>query len=554
MPSFRSEAIADLAHQLTLSPKRLRPSQIQGIEAVLEKAKLEQSYPFEWVCYLITGYQKRSADPSSAIPGETLVSDLVLLAEFLSRKARLSLDSLSEEVLSQEEVAERLRVSTKTLRRWRRRGLLGIRVVYQDEVSRLVFPKKGVDRFVEQNGDLVRKASNFSQLSVEEKNFIIARARELVTEQRMRLHETAKQIAAEMGRAVETVRYTIRRHDAENKAEALFVEGGRPVLTAKQQSLWRAYQDGEPIERLARVFEMDVPKIQRMLNEAQVLLWQQSPPECVYNAAFDAPGAAEMILQGPDFVDGGVSRTESPDLPSYLKALYLVPLLSAEQEADLFRRYNFLKHQATKKIERIEACEAADQDVTEVCGLFRRFENIRERIVRANLRLVVSVAKKHVGFSGDFFEVVSDGNMSLMRAVEKFDYARGFRFSTYATWAIMKNYARSIPEQRYHQARMATGQDEMLAAAPDTHNGLQLVSDREDVRQQIRQGLEQLTSRERAVVMGHFGLGSDQGENLTLEEIGRRFGVTKERVRQIEKRAIAKLRGLLSPALADQVA
>jgi len=80
---------------------------------------------------------------------------------------------------------------------------------------------------------------------------------------------------------------------------------------------------------------------------------------------------------------------------------------------------------------------------------------------------VVSIARRHVGRAPCFFEIVSDGNLSLMRAVEKFDYARGFKFSTYASWAIMRNYARTIPEQMYQSARLVTGVDEALAATPD---------------------------------------------------------------------------------------
>ena len=86
----------------------------------------------------------------------------------------------------------------------------------------------------------------------------------------------------------------------------------------------------------------------------------------------------------------------------------------------------------------------------------------KNQIIRANLRLVVSIAKRHVGPDENFFELVSDGNMSLMRAVEKFDYARGNKFSTYASWAIMKNFARTIPDEHRHRDRFRTSQAEMF--------------------------------------------------------------------------------------------
>ena len=94
----------------------------------------------------------------------------------------------------------------------------------------------------------------------------------------------------------------------------------------------------------------------------------------------------------------------------------------------------------------------------------------KNQIVRANLRLVVSIAKRHVAPDQNFFELVSDGNMSLMRAVEKFDFARGNKFSTYASWAIMKNFARTIPDEHRHRDRFRTSQAEMFAATQD-HRG-----------------------------------------------------------------------------------
>jgi len=112
--------------------------------------------------------------------------------------------------------------------------------------------------------------------------------------------------------------------------------------------------------------------------------------------------------------------------------------------------------------------------------------------------------RRHVGRSSCFFEVVSDGNLSLMRAVEKFDYSRGFKFSTYASWAIMRNYARSIPEQMYQAARLVTGSDEALAIAPapDTSSQDTVI---EGARHLIQKGLTFLSERERDIVVRHYG-------------------------------------------------
>ncbi|MFN0056137.1 MAG: sigma-70 family RNA polymerase sigma factor, partial [Planctomycetales bacterium] len=167
---------------------------------------------------------------------------------------------------------------------------------------------------------------------------------------------------------------------------------------------------------------------------------------------------------------------------------------------------------------------------------------VKNLLIRSNLRLVVSIAKKHVKPGGNFFEMVSDGNISLLKAIEKFDYSRGFKFSTYASWALMKNYARSIPAENSYQDRYRTGSDEVFSASVD-HRSDQF--EQELVNQHQHEALmgilNRLDERERNIIMYRFGLNHDT-EPQTLEQLGGRFGVTKERIRQLEARALSKLR------------
>jgi RNA polymerase sigma factor (sigma-70 family) len=138
--------------------------------------------------------------------------------------------------------------------------------------------------------------------------------------------------------------------------------------------------------------------------------------------------------------------------------------------------------------------------------------------------------------------MVSDGNMSLIRAIEKFDYTKGNKFSTYATWAIMKNYARSIPAEYTLLDRFRTGNDEVFHASPDDRGNQyeeEFVNSKQ--HQVIMSILEQLDDRERSIITHRYGL--EHGtEPLTLEQVGAKFGVTKERIRQLESRALQKLR------------
>ena len=554
MAKFFNSDLSDLTHQLTLSPRRLRMEQIHAIEELLGMVEPSRAYPYEFICHRITKFQKHGGTAAGAsVPGKALIDDLVTMAEVLSRKANLGVLELDESFKLHQEAADALHVSTKTVRRWRSRGLMGIRAVCEDGVNRLVFLRSTLDRFVKQNQDLVAKGAAFKQLTQIERDHLVDRAREILRAKTLKLHTIARTIAEETGRAVETVRYTLRRYDESNPETALFVGPAKSAACRREEAIWHCRESGESIEAIARAYECDPADIHLVLRQVEVRRWRESPPEYIHNEIFAAPGADAIVLE----VSEPPARSDKlpavpKGLPTYLRALYRTPLLTAEQEQDLFRRYNYLKYKSARMIAKIDADEPVAGACDEVRSLTDKADEIRRRIVEANLRLVVSIAKKHVGWSPNFFEVISDGNVSLMRAVEKFDYARGYKFSTYATWAVMKNYARSIPTQHYYTTRFVTGQDLVLDSAPDHNETPVLQSDNRTVRAKIAEALAKLTERERTIVSGHFGL-ARAGTAATLEELGKVFGVTKERVRQIEKRALAQLREILAPSLIDAI-
>jgi len=555
MAKFYNSDIADLTHQLTLSPRRLRMEQIRGIEKLLELVEPDRAYPFEFVCYRITEYRKRGqASTGYSIPGKALTSDLVAMADMLSRKANLEVGELDEAYKTHQQVADELEVSTKTIRRWRSRGLMSLRVVFEDGVNRLAFLQRTIDRFVRQNKDLVAKGTSFKQLTDLERDRIIERARELRARRPIKLHAAARVIAEETGRAVETIRYTLRRHDEAHPENAMFAGNGQAAFNERHLAMWRCHEAGESSASIGRAFDCTSEEIEHILRYVQARKWSQLPWDYVPSELFDAPNADALILEAAEPPTAAAQKPRLPkDTPAYLQSLYRTPLLTAQQEHDLFRRYNYLKYKVSKALKKLDLEEMTESQFEVVSGLVAQVDDLRQRIIGANLRLVVSIAKKHVGWSPNFFEIISDGNMSLMRAVEKFDFSRGTKFSTYATWAIVKNYARSIPEQLYRASRYVTGQEEVLEAAPDRQVESTSESDRDRVRELITAGMDELDEREREIVSSHFGLGGRVG-TLTLEQLGQRFGVTKERIRQIERRALARLREVLAPSLVEALA
>ena len=281
----------------------------------------------------------------------------------------------------------------------------------------------------------------------------------------------------------------------------------------------------------------------------------------------------------------------------YLKEIGRVPLLNAAQEVDLAQR--------------VEAGLFAAEKLTQTVGLplalCRDLEAValdgtgaKKRLVEANLRLVVSIAKRYVGRGMLFLDLVQEGNLGLIRAVEKFDYTRGYKFSTYATWWIRQAITRAMADQgrtiripvhmveqinkllRVQRAlAQALGRDptpeevgreldltpdrvreiQQIAQEPvsldtpigeqdDSHFG-DFIEDADAVmppdaasflllKEQLATLLHELTEREQKVISLRFGLGG--GHPRTLEEVGAEFGVTRERIRQIEAKTLAKLR------------
>ena len=277
----------------------------------------------------------------------------------------------------------------------------------------------------------------------------------------------------------------------------------------------------------------------------------------VANDEFERRDAAEEIF-GPEPPESTVTLKKPPTgLPSYLRSLYRTPLLTREQELYLFRRYNYVKYLAAgaqRRLRDAASPRAADMDRLE--SLLEEAGQLKTRLVKGNLRLVIHIVKRCNDNFANFFELVSDGNLALIQAVEKYDYARGVKFGTYATWVIRRRFARVIPQERSHKSRFVTGtEDLMFISVAHGVNQAENPVERElksVVPQWIEDGLQQLPDREREVIQRRFGVGSSSVAQ-TLKEVGHDLGITKERVRQIETRALAKLQRLISPEAVEVV-
>jgi RNA polymerase primary sigma factor len=317
-----------------------------------------------------------------------------------------------------------------------------------------------------------------------------------------------------------------------------------------------------------------------------------------------APGTKEPVsrlgkLGEPAARTEGATEIGSFDpVRMYLKEIGKVPLLTADQEVTLAKRIEAGLH-AAERIEEpngyLSEEERASFEAVATDGALAK-----RQLIEANLRLVVSIAKRYVGRGMALLDLVQEGNLGLIRAVEKFDYTKGFKFSTYATWWIRQAITRAIADQArtiripvhmvetmnkvlriQRQMLQELGREpsvEEVAAkvemTPDRVREIQRIAQEpvsletpvgeeddsflgdfvEDpaaiapataaaralLTEAIVEALEELNDRERQVVRLRFGL--DDGQVRTLEEVGKEFGVTRERIRQIESKTLAKLR------------
>jgi RNA polymerase primary sigma factor len=528
--------------QVRFAPREKKLDQVAQAERLLGELDPTRAYPYEYICYRLTNYRPESY-PDLRLSGQEASHDLRLFVEDVSESADVPVDSAGEQVLTVEELAERFHVSTKTISRWRRHGLVSRRFVV-DGRKRVGFLQSSVERFVERNQERVRRGSHFSQLTDEERAMIIERARRLARAGGCPADVT-KRLSRKTGRSTETIRYTLKQFDHDHPEAAVFPESHGPLQQEAKRKIYQQHQHGESVEVLAKRFCRTRTSIYRIIAEMRARRIFELPLEFIASDVF----ARVRSHRAEERVRGPVPESEVPPkkarlpsgLPPYLASLYEVPLLARRQEAHLFRKMNYLKYKAARLRAKLDPARPRRNLMDQIERLYDEAISTKNQIIRANLRLVVSIAKRHVAPAQNFFELVSDGNMSLMRAVEKFDYSRGNKFSTYASWAIMKNFARTIPDEHRLHDRFRTSQAEMFAATEDRRTDqIEQESAQNRREAKVAKMLECLDEREQKIIVRRFGL--QHGQELTLRQVGAELGVTKERIRQIEARALSKLR------------
>ena len=289
---------------------------------------------------------------------------------------------------------------------------------------------------------------------------------------------------------------------------------------------------------------------ERVLNEVLA-----GPMDYIDSDVFRRSDAEEYVY--------GLEEVERPDVSWYRPLMEdLIPrrgrietprqgksvLLTAAQERVLFLKFNYARFRMRSIQIELDGRRPNLTTAREILRWHAAAENFREQIAETNLALVLAMAKRIRIMDGEFADLVSEGNMALMRSVDKFDCGRGFKFSTYACRAILKAFSRHGMKSTRHRQRFPTDFDPAFEKSDfvETRRAEQIADSAEEVRHIMDKNCAELTSVERTVILHRFGIGaSPQAPPLTLEQVGQMIGVTKERVRQIQNKALAKLREVI---------
>lgn len=547
MSRYRLDSICSLARQLAFAPLDVRDRQIAAAEELLISLDPTRAYPLDYITFRVTGFQTKTQEVSAELlTGIALQHDLGLLIEKVSDTLNQRTADRAEPVLTIDDLTEKFNVTSKTIQRWRRRGLPARRFIFADQKRRVGFRLSIVEQFLATHRQCVEAKANVSEVDTRELDQMIARARWLAVHGGCSEDEIARRIARKFNRSPLTIQHTLRKYDQDHPALAILPHAARSLTVGDRATMRLALQNGDSLRSIASSLGRSRTAVYRVALDERIDRAMERKVRFIDDPLYHQPAAesqlkqmvsAETIESSPSS-DQTREQTRVPsDLPAYFKELWRCPLLTSAQERALFLQFNFYKYRYNQLRRALDRAKARLRDLAELDQALADATDVKNRIVRSNLRLVVSVARKHVRGNVTLMELVSEGNIILLRAVESFDTTKGHKFSTYATFALMKGFARAVP-QMLSQSRRATTVHfpEDLVDRSESIDGVL------DARDQVRQLLSQLAADEQRVVEAQFGL--TDGRAMDESILAAEMGISCRQVRAIGRGALAKLRNL----------
>lgn len=538
---FKIAAIGDLLRQLEFAPPTTRLRQMNAAERLIGDIERQQNYPQEFIIYRITGYRSDLVEEPVTFVGQALLPDLITLVQALSEPLDLKSDHEGRLALPLSELAGQLNVSHKTIQRYRKQGLVCHYVIFSDGSSKLACFQDALERFVSGHRQQLDKAAAFTRLEGPVEVQIVEQARRLRDAEHLSLNEAALRLARQHGRAHETIRMMLRRHDR-RASDPIFVEPG-PLTPRDILLIHRAWIRGVEPGRLAERFGKTRPTIHRAINRRRAELLGALKLRFIAMPTFDLPEAAEVILSAPAVVSGLDQPALDRDAIGLIEWARRAPEVPLDLEHALLAAHNFLKRRSAAAIEaRGEWPRSGELDAIETDlrwaelvkrrlimlgfpAAVRRIEqNLHRPLNDQTTHQILSVLKLAIEVVGQAVDAIDPGREQRLERIAGFAMERALAQSN---WAV------SASRAAVRHPPQSIALNESFAFVDTPAPWLELRSD-------LRAEVTMLAEPARTAIALRYGLAGSPP--LTCPALAQRLGKKPVGVARLLQRAIRDLR------------
>jgi len=396
--AFYCESMETLSKQLAYAPREHQIRQLARAEKLHDEllGDPDGGYPLAYLHFRITG-QKAIYKTEETLFGEAVAHDLREIIDQLSKPLELQVDP-ADPCMDTQSLAEEKKVATRTIARWRESGLRWRwGRLKEGGYFQVLFPASAIVAFDAAHGDRVARAAAFSQLSADEHRRLLARARRLAEATGETPFAIARHIARRTGRATESLRLILLRHDREDPADPIFKDYSAPLSEAQRDELFRLWESRVPTRELCRKFQRTRTGIYRAVSGMRAEKLAQVRAPFHFIPTFERPDAAEVYLSAPleefippSFMDG------PRDLPDILRPWFTAAPISEDRENRLLLRQNFLKYRFSEDLKRLQSGTLTMDKLAAAETALCDMRLCRAAIARLALPVAHSMANRHL--------------------------------------------------------------------------------------------------------------------------------------------------------------
>ncbi len=430
MPPYKNKYLSTLEKTLLSGPRFARIQYADRLEQLILSIRKDSVFSLEYIYFKITGFRP-TQELDAAISGSELTGDLTLLLENLSKHSPLNVTDIPEPVLTSEDVAQSFNVSTRTIYRWRRRGLPARIYVFSDGKKRAGIRESSVKRFRNENRRFIARSSQFKRISGKEREQLIKMLRQTINARGCSPTEAEKLVAAKTGRAPESLRLLMHNRAGKDTGD---IRPRPPLSDEEKLAIFRSMRAGATAAELAAKYQKSRQTIYRAVNAVRARKLLRRIPE---------PGKIVLPEQWTD-----EEWHSAPELPRW----------TGEDMENAFLPLNLLKKRISMLRSQIKPKRYVQATLLDELELMARTREIIEfALLKRHLHLLIDTAKYHAGRKVALHELISTGIDSFFDSVHDFDYRTNHDFRHFARLRLLKKFALVLPESPSGTLNTTTG-------------------------------------------------------------------------------------------------